>query len=146
MTEQAADVGGELRRGNLTLALIAGIVAAVACGLAWGAIAAAGYHTSLFAFVVGIVVGIAVRAAGRSDLVSFGVTAAVLAVIGTGIGYMLAGVAQLARGQGVGFFEYLESQTVQSVVQGWWSLTAPLHSLFYLVAALEAFQIGYRRR
>lgn len=131
---------------NLSLAIIAGAVAAVAGAAIWAAVTAiTNWQIGIMAIGVGFLVGLAVRMAGRGVSLSFGVTGAVLSLAGCLLGNLLAACAIIADQQGLGFYEVLGQVDFQTAVDIMVETFHPMDVLFYGLAVYYGYKYSFRQ-
>src|SRR5882757_745136 len=94
-------------RGNVGMAVLAGLVVAIACAVLWGVIAySTKYQFSIMAILVGLAVGTVMARIGRVRSPAFGIASAVLAVFGCALGSLVAEILVINR-HGVALSEIL---------------------------------------
>jgi hypothetical protein len=127
-------------RGNAGMAVLAGLVVAIACAVLWGVIAyATKYQFSIMAILVGLAVGTVMARIGRVRTPAFGVASAVLAVFGCALGSLVAEILILNR-SGLALSEILSQLNV--VFHFYPSAVGGLGFLFWVFAALYGYRIG----
>jgi hypothetical protein len=142
---------GSLDRPRLGAGILAGVLAALAAALAWAAVAYfSGEVYAAAAMAVGFVVGWAVRRPSITarSLPLLGVVAAVLAVAGVLLGWIVLDIAQLAKE------DHLDLLTAAKSVDteyGWGQVlrdpfASPLDWAFFALAILVAFGAAARAR
>lgn len=93
---------------NLFMGLIGGGVAMLVGALIWGAITYfTGYQIGYVAIGVGFLVGVAIRYFGKGKSPIFGISGAVLSLIGCLLGNLLVYSGLIAREEGASFMEVL---------------------------------------
>ena len=132
--------------GNLPLAIVAGLVAALLGAVLWSALVAAIHVKIGFAAIgIGLLVGWAMRQAGQGHSPTYGYAAAVLALLGCVLGDVLTDCVFIAEHLG---------QPVQQVIthltpdKAWLLLQAgfqPLDALFYLIALRAGYRYAFSR-
>lgn len=91
---------------NLLMGLIGGGVAMLVGAIVWGVVTyLTEYQIGWMAIGVGFLVGIAVKFFGRGKTAIFGISSAVLALIGCVLGNLIFYSGFIAREEGVPFFE-----------------------------------------
>jgi hypothetical protein len=91
---------------SLLMGLIGGFIAMLVSAIIWGAISYfTNYQIGWMAIGVGFFVGIAIRFFGRGKSAMFGVSGAVLALIGCLLGNLMFYSGVLAREEGVSFLK-----------------------------------------
>ncbi|HEU4745823.1 MAG TPA: hypothetical protein VFS61_11330 [Anaerolineales bacterium] len=89
---------------NLLMGLIGGVIAMLLSAIAWGAITyLAEYQIGWMSIGVGFLVGIAIRFFGKGKTMIFGISGAILALIGCLLGNLLFYSGMIAREEGVSF-------------------------------------------
>jgi hypothetical protein len=132
--------GGQPERGNVGMAVLAGVVVAIACALAWGVIAySTKYQFSLAAILVGLAVGTVMARIGRLKSPVFALASAALAVFGCALGSLVAEMLVLLR-QGVPMSEILAHLNI--VFREYPKAVGGLGFLFWVIAALYGYRIG----
>ena len=102
---------------NFPLAVIAGLIAAVAAAIGWAAITVlTGYQIVYLALVVGFIVGMAIRVLGKGMGMKFAILGAVMALFGSLLGNYLTIVGLLSDQSGVGFFQVFSQFGLTDVV------------------------------
>jgi hypothetical protein len=90
------------QRGNVGMAVLVGLVVAIACAVVWGVISyATKYQISIMAILVGLAVGTVMSRIGRVRTPAFGVATAVIAVFGCALGSLVAEILVINRADGV---------------------------------------------
>jgi len=91
---------------NLVMGLIGGAVAMLVSAVIWGVITyVTQYQIGWMAIGVGFLVGFAVRYFGKGHSQVFGLSSAVLALIGCALGNLLFYTGAIAREEGIPFLE-----------------------------------------
>ena len=91
---------------NLLMGLISGGIAMLLGAVIWGAVTYfTEYQIGWMAIGVGFLVGIAVKFFGRGKTAVFGISSAVLALIGCVLGNLIFYAGFIAREEGASFFE-----------------------------------------
>jgi hypothetical protein len=142
---------GSLDRPRLGAGILAGVLAAVAAGLAWAAFTYfSGEIYAGAAMAVGFVVGWAVRrpTITASTLPLFGVVAGGLAVAGVLLGWIVFDIAQIAK---VNHIDLLTAAKTVDAEYGWGQVlrdpfASPLDWLFFALAIFVAFGAAARAR
>lgn len=127
-------------RGNVGMAVLAGLVVAIACALVWGVISySTKYQFSIMAILVGLAVGTVMARIGRGADPAFGIASAVLAVLGCALGSLVAEILVLNR-NGAPLSDILAHMNV--VFHFYPSSVGGLGFLFWVFAALYGYRIG----
>jgi hypothetical protein len=128
-------------RGNVGMAVLAGLVVAIACALVWGVIAyATKYQLSIMAILVGLAVGTVMARIGRVRTPAFGVASAVLAVFGCALGSLVAEILVINRADGAPLSLILAH--LGDVFRVYPRGVGGLGFLFWAIAALYGYRIG----
>lgn len=91
---------------NLVMGLIGGLIAMLVSAIIWGAVTYfTEYQIGWMAIGVGFLVGVAVKFFGRGKSAAFGISGAVLALIGCVLGNLLFYSGIIAREESVAFLE-----------------------------------------
>ena len=132
--------------GNLALAIVAGLVAALVGAALWATLDAAVHvKIGLAAVGLGLLVGWAMRTAGQGHSPVYGYAGAALALLGCVLGDVLTDCVFVAQQL---------SQPVLTVItrltpdKAWGLLRAgfqPLDALFYVIALLAGYRYAFRR-
>ncbi|MEZ6135270.1 MAG: hypothetical protein R3C53_10205 [Pirellulaceae bacterium] len=136
-----------LQQQNFPLAIVAGLIAAIAGGFAWAAITVAtGFQIGWLAVGIGFLVGVAVRSAGKGLTKKFGIAGGLLALFGCALGNLLAMCAILAEQMGAPFVS--TSLTILSdpvaAVELMKAGFSPIDVLFYGIAVYEGYKFSFR--
>lgn len=137
----------ELRANqNMSLALLAGLGAAILGAGVWAMITAlTGYQIGFMAVGVGFLVGSAVRRFGKGIDVSFGIVGAALALFGCLLGNLLAACIAVCRQEQIGFLYLLLRLAPAAVADLMKIAFSPMDVLFYGIAIYEGFKFSLRR-
>ena len=91
---------------NLLMGLIGGVIAMLVGAIVWGAITYfTEYQIGWMAIGVGFLVGVAIKFFGRGKTIAFGLSGAVLALIGCALGNLIFYAGIIAREEGASFME-----------------------------------------
>ena len=132
--------GSQSERGNVGIAVLAGLVVAIACALLWGVIAySTKYQLSIMAILVGLAVGTVMARIGRVKTPAFAIVSAALAVFGCALGSLVAEILVLNR-HGVPLSDILAHLNV--VFRFYPQAVGGLGFLFWVFAALYGYRIG----
>ena len=127
-------------RGNVSMAVLAGLVVAIACAVVWGVIAySTKYQFSIMAILVGFAVGTVMSRIGRVRTAAFGVASAVLAVFGCALGSLVAEILILNR-HGAPLSVILSH--LNAVFHYYPQSVGGLGFVFWVFAALYGYRIG----
>jgi hypothetical protein len=129
------------QQGNVGMAVLAGLVVAIACAFVWGVIAyATKYQLSIMAILVGLAVGTVMARIGRVRTPAFGVASAVLAVFGCALGSLVAEILVINRADGAPLSLILAH--LGDVFRVYPRGVGGLGFLFWAIAALYGYRIG----
>jgi hypothetical protein len=127
---------------NLLMGLIAGVIAMLIGAIVWGAITYfTGYQIGWIAIGIGFLVGVAIRFFGKGKSLTFGISGAVLSLIGCLLGNLLVYSGFLAREEGVPFLDvfFFFLSTPAAIVEVFTVAFDPMDLLFYALAAYVGF-------
>jgi hypothetical protein len=131
---------------NLSLAIAAGSLTGLAGAAGWAFITArTSTHYSLIAIGIGFAVGWVIQKVGRGIDLSFGISAAVIALVSVGLGDLLANCAQFAEYYNRGFFEVLWDLNWEMTVDMMKAGFSYIDLLFYAAAGYFAFRNARRQ-
>ena len=130
--------------GNLALAVVAGLVAALVGAVLWALLVSATHYKIGYAAVgVGYLVGLAMRVAGKGHTPVFGYIGAGLALLGCVVGDILTDCAIAAEQSHTSVFSVLgiltPSLAIESLKEGF----GPLDILFYVLAAMAGYRNAF---
>ncbi len=132
-------------RQNLGLAIVAGLLAMTAGAAIWAAATiSTGYQIGWLAIIVGVLVGMAVRIAGNGIDRVFGITAALLSLLGCALGNLLTVAYFVAQAEGVPYFELLFELDLDRALQMLIANFNPMDLLFYLFAVYFGYRYAIR--
>jgi len=133
---------------NLSLAIIAGGLAAVVSAALWaGAVVITGYYLGLTAIAVGIIVGFTVRKAGQGIDLPFGIVGAAWALAGVLLGNVLAIGALVSQQEDVAIMNVMlalatDVELLKGVMVDSFS---PKDLLFYGIAVYEGYKFSLNK-
>jgi hypothetical protein len=131
---------------NLVGGVIAGVVAAGVGAILWAVITVTTeFQIGFMAIGVGFLVGIAVRRVGKGVDTIFGLTGAVLALVGCAAGNLLAICGLLAKHNNLPFFTVLSGLEFELVKNLMVASFSPMDLLFYGIAVYEGYKLSFRR-
>jgi hypothetical protein len=138
---------GQLRsEQNLTLGTAAGAIAALIGAVLWALITViTKFQIGWMAVGVGFLVGIAIRNFGKGVDKIFGIVGAGLALLGCGLGNVLAVCGIIAADQDMGFFEVLSKLDLVIVKELMVATFSPMDLLFYGFAVYEGYKLSFRQ-
>ena len=132
--------------GNLALAGVAGLVAALVGAVLWAFLASATHLKIGYAAVgVGYLVGLAMRAAGKGRSPVFGYVGAALALFGCVVGDILSDCSVLATQISKPLTEVLGLLTPASAFDLLQAGFQPLDALFYILAAMAGYRNAFTK-
>ena len=133
---------------NLPLGIVAGAVAALAMAVAWAVITViTQYQIGYMAIAVGFCVGFAVRFAGKGIDMIFGISGAVLALLGCVLGNFLSQVGFAANELDMSYFEVFKILAAPSVfVEVMIDSFHPMDVLFYGIAVYAGYRYAFRAK
>ena len=127
---------------NLFMGLIAGVIAMLVGAVAWGAITFfTDYQIGWMSIGVGFLVGIALRFFGRGKTITFGISGAVLALLGCLLGNLIFYAGAIAQQEGVSFVEvfFVLLLTPAAAIEVFTFAFDFMDILFYALAAYAGF-------
>jgi hypothetical protein len=131
---------------NLGLGLAAGILGMIVGAVVWaGVTIASGYQLGLMAIAVGALVGVLVRVAGKGMDRPFGVVGGALALIGCGLGNLLAVLGLTAKGFNLSYSELFGALDVALVADMMKASFSGMDLLFYALAVYTGYRLSFRR-
>ena len=140
-------------QSNLLMGLIGGVIAMLTGAIIWGAITYfTQYKIGWIAIGVGFLVGIAIKFFGRGKSIVFGLSAAVLALIGCALGNLIFYAGILAREEGASFLRvfFFLLITPAAAIEVFTIAFEFMDILFYALAAYVGFStamdIKHKRR
>ena len=128
---------------NLVMGLVGGAVAMLVSAVLWGVITyVTQYQIGYMAIGLGFLVGFAVRYFGRGHSLIFGLSSAVLSLLGCALGNFLFFTGAIAREEGAAFFDvFLFLLTTPAAVIEVFMVTFEIIDLlFYGIAAYVGFR------
>jgi hypothetical protein len=143
-----ADVGhgAEIESGNLPLGIGAGLVATLLGAALWmGITVATGLHIGYVAIAIGAMVGYAVRVVGKGSTPVFGVSGAVLTLVGCLLGQMAAETELAAKQASVGFFDVLSSVGIGTIFSATIQSAGPITYFIYAIGVYEGYKLSINR-
>jgi hypothetical protein len=133
---------------NLTLAVVAGLAAAIAGAVIWAVITVSTkYQIGFMAIGVGFLVGWTVRAAGKGSAMSYSVIGGALALFGCLLGNLLSACGFLATEQNMPLMAIVGRALANPglAVELLQETFNPMDLLFYAIAVYEGFKLARRR-
>lgn len=136
---------GLKKEENLMMGLLAGLAAALIGAVLWGVITVStGYQIGFMAVGIGFMVGLAVRMAGKGMSQIFGISGALLALLGCVLGNLFSIVGFVANEGQVSVTEvlgYVDVATAFSLLK---ETAQPMDFLFYAIAVYEGYRFSFR--
>lgn len=130
---------------SFTLAVVAGILAAVLGAFLWaGVTVVSGYQIGFMAIGIGVLVAFSIRFAGKGLSIKFQILGAVLSLFGCVVGNCLTVCYFLAQNEGVGFSEVLTMINPSAIPSLMISAFSPMDMLFYGIAVYEGYRLSLR--
>ena len=127
---------------NLFMGLIGGVLAMLVGAIAWGAITYfSGYQIGWIAIGIGFLVGVAIRFFGKGKTMIFGISGAVLALIGCLLGNLMFYTGIIAREEGTSFLNvfFLLLLNPATLLEVFTIAFDFMDILFYALAAYAGF-------
>ena len=127
---------------NLLMGLIGGGIAMLAGAITWGAITYfTQYQIGWMSIGVGFLVGVAIRFFGKGKTLTFGISGAVLALLGCLLGNLLFYAGAIARMEGVPFLNVLFTLLLSpaATIEVFTLAFDFRDILFYVIAAYAGF-------
>ena len=129
---------------NFTLAIPAGLVAALLGAGLWAAFAVATeMQLGLIAIAIGYVVGQAIQRVGKGIDTKFGVLGALCALFGCVLGNCLSALAFVAQAKHVSMFDLLSPAMM---IRATTIFAQPMDLLFYGIAIYEGYRFSFKYR
>ncbi len=130
--------------GNLVLATVAGLVAALVGAVLWAALVGATHIKIGYAAVgVGFLVGWTMRAVGKGNRPIYGYVGAVLALLGCVVGDVLTDCVAVATQSGRPTLDIVSHLTPSLAVDLLQAGFRPLDALFYVFAAMAGYRNAF---
>ena len=130
---------------NLSVAVLAGAVAALVGAAVWAAITVAtNWQIGFMAVGIGFLVGYVVRRTGQGVDTSFGIAGAVLSLAGCVVGNYLTACAIIAEFEGVGFFDVLLAIDMQTAIDLMIESFDFMDRVFYGFATYYGYKNSFR--
>lgn len=121
------------------------LAAALLGAVAWAVVTiATGYQIGYMALAIGLLVGFANRFFGKGIELKFGITGALLALVGCLLGNVLSIVGFAATQFGMGYFEALTQIDYSLLPVAMEETFSPVDLLFYGIAMYEGFKFSFR--
>ena len=127
---------------NLFMGLTGGVLAMLVGAIAWGAITYfSGYQIGWIAIGIGFLVGVAIRFFGKGKTMIFGISDAVLALIGCLLGNLMFYTGIIAREEGTSFLNvfFLLLLNPATLLEVFTIAFDFMDILFYALAAYAGF-------
>jgi hypothetical protein len=130
---------------NLPLAIFAGIGGAILGAAVWaGVTVTTEFQIGYMAIAVGFLVGYAVRLGNGIDKI-FGITGAILALLGCVLGNLLSVVGFISKQQHMGVMETLSRLDYSKLPEIFMATFSFMDLVFYAIAVYEGYRFSFRR-
>ena len=130
---------------NLPIGLLAGFGAAIVGAIAWAAITVATeYQIGYMALAIGLLVGFVIKFTGKGIDQIFGISGAVLALIGCLLGNFLSVIGFLSIAAGLDYFDTLALIELNMIPDLMMDTFSPMDLLFYGIAVYEGYRFSFR--
>ena len=131
---------------NLSMGILAGIVAAALGAVAWAVVTAlTNYQIGWMAVGVGFLVGFSIRQFGKGFDSIFGISGAVLSLVGCLLGNLLTVCIVISRQESVPFVDLLNRLNPAIAMELMKVTFSPIDLLFYGIAVYEGYKLSFRR-
>ena len=131
---------------SLTHAIIFGVAAAIAGAILWTVITVATqYQIGYMALAIGLMVGFSVRAGGQGVDKIFGITGAVLALIGCLLGNFFSQIVFAANYYEIEYYEIIFSLDLGMIVDIMVESFSSADILFYAIATYEGYKFSFKK-
>ena len=131
---------------NLPGGLIAGAVAAAIGASVWAVVTfTTGYQIGWMAVGIGFLVGFALRKIGKGVDKIFGISGAVLALLGCAAGNLLTVYGMLAKQENVSLVTLLSRLDFAIIHELMTATFSPMDLLFYGIAVYEGYKLSFRQ-
>ena len=131
---------------NLVMGAVYGLVAALAGAAVWaGVTIATDYQIGWMAVGIGFLVGIAVRAGGKGIDQVFGVTGAVLSLVGCALGNLFTVAWFVSQEYGVPIADVLSGLDLESAIELMSATFQVMDLLFYGMAVYFGYRYAFRQ-
>lgn len=129
---------------NLPMAVLAGLLAALVAAALWAIVTiTTNFQIGFMAIGVGFLVGVSVRAAGKGLDKIFGITGAILSLLGCLAGNFFSVIGFIAQANGWGYFQTLNAVDL-TVIPGLMTESFSLMDLFfYSIAVYEGYKFSF---
>lgn len=147
MSAAAPSFEDVVARQNFTLAIPAGIAAALIGAALWAMVTVVTHmKIGLAAIAIGYVVGQAIKAVGHGIDKRFGVLGAICALLGCVLGNAFSGLAFFADARHLDFGQLLAVTSPDLVVRLMVAFASPMDLLFYGIAIYEGYRFSFKYR
>jgi len=145
VTLTAEHVAALRAQQNLPLGVIAGLAGALIGAVAWALITVTTeYEIGYMAVAIGFLVGYGMRLGKGLDKI-FGITGAILALLGCVFGNLLSLIAFVAKQEHLGFFETLGKLDYSRLPDLFTAGFSAMDLVFYGIAVYEGYRFSFRR-
>lgn len=130
---------------NLPSGIIAGIIAGLVGAFLWAAITVATeYQIGFMAIGVGAGVGLAIRFAGKGIDQIFGISGAIIAILGCLLGNFFSIIGFISKYESLGYFETLLLFNYSELIPIMSESFNFMDLVFYGIAAYEGYKFAFR--
>jgi len=145
--ERVENYMNELRKEeNLLMGLLMGFAASLVGAVLWGVITVTtGYQIGFMAIGIGLMVGFAVRFGGKGLSPVFGISGAILALLGCVVGNLFSVIGFIANEGGISVFDVLPLVDVETAILLLKESAQPMDFLFYAFAIYEGYRFSIRQ-
>ena len=131
---------------NLPLGILGGVLASIVGAILWAAITVATeYQIGYMAIAVGFLVGYTIRFMGKGIDQVFGISGAILSVIGCLLGNFFSIVGFIANAEGLGYVETLSLIEISQIPEIMGDTFQIMDLLFYGIAIYEGYNFSFRQ-
>ncbi len=132
---------------NFPLAVIAGLIAAIAGAILWAAVTVAtDYKIGLIALVVGYFVGQAIRIAGRGVDAKFGYLGAGFGFLGCAGGAVLCNIVFFAQAKSLSFAQMFDLMTPELLIRLAQVAFDPMDIVFVGIGVYAGYKFAFKYR
>lgn len=139
------DVESLKQEQNYLLGTLGAAGAALIGAILWAAVTVATEHQiGYMALAIGLMVGFSNRFLGKGMELKFGITGALLALIGCVLGNVFSLIGFVAKELGIGYFDALSFIDFGLIPDAMLEAFSPIDLLFYGIAMYEGFKFSFR--
>ncbi|MFY7758163.1 MAG: hypothetical protein ACOVP9_07170 [Flavobacterium stagni] len=130
---------------NYLMGTLGALGAALVGAILWAVVTVATEHQiGYMALAIGLMVGFANRFLGKGMELKFGITGALLALVGCVLGNIFSLIGFVAQELGVGYFDALSFIDFGLIPDAMMEAFSPIDLLFYGIAMYEGFKFSFR--